>query len=208
MLTSLWILAVLVGVAGARLRQRVAAAHGLPRIAVAARRRLGRARCCRRGSTLALAVAFVAARDPARSSRRCAARSSATRVLAAFRKVLPPMSQTEREAIEAGTVWWDGELFSRQARLDEAARAARADAHAPRSSASSTTRSRSCARMVDDWEITQRLPGPAAARLAVHQGQGLPRDDHPEGVRRPGLLRVRAFAGGHEAVDALAAPRR
>jgi len=33
-------------------------------------------------------------------------------VLAAFRNVLPPMSQTEREAIEAGTVWWDGELFS------------------------------------------------------------------------------------------------
>jgi acyl-CoA dehydrogenase len=33
-------------------------------------------------------------------------------VLAAFRKVMPPMSQTEREAIEAGTVWWDGELFS------------------------------------------------------------------------------------------------
>ena len=33
-------------------------------------------------------------------------------VLAAFAKVLPPMSQTEREAIEAGTVWWDGELFS------------------------------------------------------------------------------------------------
>jgi acyl-CoA dehydrogenase len=33
-------------------------------------------------------------------------------VLAGFRKVLPPMSQTERDAIEAGTVWWDGELFS------------------------------------------------------------------------------------------------
>ena len=33
-------------------------------------------------------------------------------VLVAFRKVLPPMSQTEREAIEAGTVWWDAELFS------------------------------------------------------------------------------------------------
>jgi acyl-CoA dehydrogenase len=32
--------------------------------------------------------------------------------LHAFRKVLPPMSQTEREALEAGTVWWDGELFS------------------------------------------------------------------------------------------------
>ncbi len=33
-------------------------------------------------------------------------------VLSAFRRMLPPMSQTEREAIEAGTVWWDGDLFS------------------------------------------------------------------------------------------------
>lgn len=29
-----------------------------------------------------------------------------------FKRTLPPMSQTEREAIDAGTVWWDGELFS------------------------------------------------------------------------------------------------
>ena len=34
------------------------------------------------------------------------------RVLGVFRKVLPPMSQTERDAIDSGTVWWDGELFS------------------------------------------------------------------------------------------------
>ena len=33
-------------------------------------------------------------------------------LLALFRKILPPMSQTEQDAIEAGTVWWDGELFS------------------------------------------------------------------------------------------------
>ncbi len=33
-------------------------------------------------------------------------------LLSVFRKVMPPMSQTEREAIEAGTVWWDGDLFS------------------------------------------------------------------------------------------------
>src|SRR5258708_36600685 len=32
--------------------------------------------------------------------------------LEAFRKLMPPMSQTEREALEAGTVVWDGELFS------------------------------------------------------------------------------------------------
>ncbi|UAW97132.1 acyl-CoA dehydrogenase [Halopseudomonas nanhaiensis] len=29
-----------------------------------------------------------------------------------FQKVLPPLSDTEKEAIDAGTVWWDGELFS------------------------------------------------------------------------------------------------
>jgi acyl-CoA dehydrogenase len=29
-----------------------------------------------------------------------------------FRAKLPPLSRTEREALEAGTVWWDGELFS------------------------------------------------------------------------------------------------
>jgi acyl-CoA dehydrogenase len=30
----------------------------------------------------------------------------------AYLKLLPPMSQTEKEALEAGTVWWDGELFT------------------------------------------------------------------------------------------------
>src|SRR5919108_4693050 len=27
-------------------------------------------------------------------------------------RAMPPISETEREAIDAGTVWWDGELFS------------------------------------------------------------------------------------------------
>ncbi|MBI1397640.1 MAG: acyl-CoA dehydrogenase [Betaproteobacteria bacterium] len=31
-----------------------------------------------------------------------------------FRRVLPTVSQTERDALEAGSVWWDGELFSGQ----------------------------------------------------------------------------------------------
>jgi acyl-CoA dehydrogenase len=29
-----------------------------------------------------------------------------------YRRLLPPMSPTEREALDAGTVWWDGELFT------------------------------------------------------------------------------------------------
>lgn len=34
------------------------------------------------------------------------------RVLPVLRRALPAMSQTERDALEAGTVWWDAELFS------------------------------------------------------------------------------------------------
>ena len=33
-------------------------------------------------------------------------------LLALFRRILPHVSQTEQEALDAGTVWWDGDLFS------------------------------------------------------------------------------------------------
>ncbi|WP_246873060.1 acyl-CoA dehydrogenase, partial [Pantoea ananatis] len=32
-------------------------------------------------------------------------------VLQRFQQVMPPMSRTEKEAIEAGTTWWEGDLF-------------------------------------------------------------------------------------------------
>ena len=53
-----------------------------------------------------LAIAAILAIPPLRRSL------ISDRVLAVYRKLMPPMSQTEREALEAGTVWWDGELFS------------------------------------------------------------------------------------------------
>lgn len=34
------------------------------------------------------------------------------RLFSVYRKVMPRLSTTEREALEAGTVWWDAELFS------------------------------------------------------------------------------------------------
>jgi acyl-CoA dehydrogenase len=33
-------------------------------------------------------------------------------IFKAFRKALPSMSQTEKDALEAGTVWWEGDLFA------------------------------------------------------------------------------------------------
>ena len=33
-------------------------------------------------------------------------------IFKSFKAVMPAMSATEKDAIEAGTVWWDAELFS------------------------------------------------------------------------------------------------
>lgn len=35
-----------------------------------------------------------------------------TPVLKLYKKIMPEMSSTEKDAIDAGTVWWDGEIFS------------------------------------------------------------------------------------------------
>jgi acyl-CoA dehydrogenase len=62
-------------------------------------------------ATLLLTIVFVLLAIPANLPvlRR---KLVSDAVLGAFRKLLPPMSSTERDAIEAGTVWWYGELFS------------------------------------------------------------------------------------------------
>ena len=58
---------------------------------------------------LAIVAAVVAIPLNVRSLRR---KLISDAVLATFRRILPPMTATEREAIEAGTVGWDGQLFS------------------------------------------------------------------------------------------------
>ena len=39
-------------------------------------------------------------------------RALSDRIFAIFKKVSPRISETEQAAIDSGTVWWDGELFS------------------------------------------------------------------------------------------------
>lgn len=79
-----------------------------------------------------------------------------------FQRTLPPMSQTEREAIDAGTVWWDGELFS--GRPDWRTLL---DYPAPKLSDEEQAfidgpTEQLCA-MVSDWQIGQDLDLPAEA---------------------------------------------
>ena len=40
------------------------------------------------------------------------------RIFRMYRRVMPELSETEREALDAGTVWWEGQLFSGKPRWD------------------------------------------------------------------------------------------
>ncbi|MGA4235290.1 acyl-CoA dehydrogenase [Ralstonia nicotianae] len=75
-------------------------------------------------------------------------------VLATFRAILPEMSQTERDAIEAGTVWWDAELFS--GRPDwKRLRAAPAPRLTPEEQAFLDIETGKLCDLANDWESTQ-----------------------------------------------------
>ncbi len=77
-----------------------------------------------------------------------------------FRGVLPPMSDTERDAIEAGTVWWDGELFS--GRPDWSALHAYPPARlTDEEQAFLDGPTEQLCAMVDDWQIGQAMDLPA-----------------------------------------------
>src|SRR6266478_5592223 len=71
----------------------------------------------------------------------------------AYLKLLPPMSQTEREALEAGTVWWDGQLFTGAPQWSKLL-----SAKPPRLSAEEQAfldgPCEELCRMLDDWNIT------------------------------------------------------
>lgn len=73
-----------------------------------------------------------------------------------FRRALPAMSDTEREALEAGTVWWDAELFGGRPRLARLL-------EVPRGRLSDEERAfldgpvNELCELVDDWDITHAL---------------------------------------------------
>ena len=117
--------------------------------------------------------------------------------LLTYRRLLPSMSDTEREALEAGTVWWDGELFTGEPDWSKLA-GAQPPRLSPEEQAFLDGPCEELCRMLDDWDITHRPRRPAAAGLGVPEEEGLLRDDHPEEVRRSRVLRVRAFVRAGE----------
>jgi acyl-CoA dehydrogenase len=81
--------------------------------------------------------------------------------LATYRKMLPSMSDTEREALEAGSVWWDGELFSGMPDWDKLM-SFPAPQLSDEEQAFMDGPCEELCRMLDDWDIShQRADMPA-----------------------------------------------
>src|SRR5919108_749018 len=81
-------------------------------------------------------------------------------VLAIYRRILPDMSQTEKEAIDAGTVWWDADLFSGKPDWDKLLATPAPQLSAEEQAFLDGPVEELCA-MCNDWEIThehQDLP--------------------------------------------------
>jgi len=75
--------------------------------------------------------------------------------LRTYRRMLPSMSDTEREALEAGTVWWDGELFTGRPNWNKLLSAKAPQLTAEEQAFIDGPCEELC-RMVDDWDITHR----------------------------------------------------
>jgi acyl-CoA dehydrogenase len=76
-------------------------------------------------------------------------------VFRAFRAALPSMSQTERDALEAGTVWWEGELFAGRPDWTKLLGYPWPTLTAEERAFLDNETSELC-RLTDDWKATQR----------------------------------------------------
>lgn len=77
-------------------------------------------------------------------------------VLKIFRKMLPQISQTEQEALDAGTVWWEGDLFSGKPDWKKMLAYPRPQLTAEEQAFLDGPVEALCA-MLDEWKITHEL---------------------------------------------------
>ncbi len=72
-----------------------------------------------------------------------------------YKKALPAISQTEKEAIDAGTVWWDGELFSGKPKWEKLLSLPK-PSYTEEEQAFMDGPLRTLCSMVDNWDINHR----------------------------------------------------
>ncbi|HEX3397194.1 MAG TPA: acyl-CoA dehydrogenase, partial [Steroidobacteraceae bacterium] len=88
-----------------------------------------------------------------------------------YRKLLPPMSSTESEALDAGTVWWDGELFTGGPNWPKLM-SAKVPVLTPVEQAFLDGPCEELCAMLDDWDITHRRADMPAAVWSFIKSQG------------------------------------
>ncbi len=96
---------------------------------------------------LFLAAALVTNMKPLRISML------SSPLFATYKKLLPQMSSTEQEALEAGTVWWDGDLFSGKPDWNKWLNVPRATLTAEEQAFIDGPTNQLCS-MIDEWKIT------------------------------------------------------
>ena len=115
-------------------------------------------------------------------------RAVVTRPLfAAYRRMLPHMSQTEKEALDAGSVWWEGELFHGRPDWRKLLAYPQPKLTAEEQSFLDNEVSEAC-RLVEDWNVSHERydMSPEAwqyikdkgLNVNVIVGQGLEVEDH------------------------------
>src|SRR4051812_751761 len=92
-------------------------------------------------------------------------------LLGLFRRILPNVSQTEQEALDAGTVWWDGDLFSGDPDWNKLLAFPKPTLTADEKAFVEGPVEDLCA-MLNDWEITHELNDlpPAAWQFIKEKG--------------------------------------
>jgi len=73
-----------------------------------------------------------------------------------YKRILPQMSDTEREALEAGTVWWEGELFRGKPDWKKLHAYPQPKLRAEEQSFMDHEVEEAC-RLVDDWKVSHEL---------------------------------------------------
>jgi alkylation response protein AidB-like acyl-CoA dehydrogenase len=72
----------------------------------------------------------------------------------AFKSVLPPMTSTEREALEAGDVWWDAEMFRGRPQWNKLLQEHQAPEYTAEEKSFMENEVNELCAMLDDWKIS------------------------------------------------------
>ena len=118
-----------------------------------------------------------------------------------YKKVLPQISQTEQEALDAGSVWWDADLFTGRPDWKKLLAYPAAKLTAEEQAFVDGPVEELCG-MLDEWDIThERMDLPPEVWKFIRD-KGFLGIIIPKSLRRPGLLGLRALRDRHQDLDA------